>query len=163
MPTELIVPPVKMMPTEGKADIADYSNQSPGSPPGEVQSVRLRTLLLCVADQRGEAVEAVHEFAVGQGDEQREHDAEMQREQRSSSPAVLRSTSSSKPVMAGQQQHDREADVHAELRSSSTNLGRARALATSSPIGPTTSPMPPIVPSTTGRSYQGYGASRPSR
>src|SRR6202035_5668238 len=35
-----------------------------------------------VTDQRDIAVDAVHELAIGQGDEQRKHHAEMQRQQR---------------------------------------------------------------------------------
>src|SRR5882762_4255123 len=33
-----------------------------------------------ITHQRDEAIDAVHEFAVGHGDEQREHQAEMQRQ-----------------------------------------------------------------------------------
>ena len=62
------------------------------------RSMRQRLALLRVAHQRDEAIDAVHELAVGHGDEQREHHAEMQREQQRPIAGVARSTSSSRPV-----------------------------------------------------------------
>jgi len=53
--------------------------------------------LLGVANQGEEAVDAVDELAIGHGDEQRQHDAEMEREQEAIARFVA-SASNARPV-----------------------------------------------------------------
>ena len=66
-----------------------------------------------IAHQRHVAINAVHEFAIGHGDEQRKHHAEMQRQQR----AHRRRRAQKQQRHArktGQEQHHDEGDIHAE-------------------------------------------------
>ena len=111
-----------------------------------------------VTHQRDETIDAVYELAVGHGDEQREHHAEMQRQQRAHRGGVAQHEQQ-KAGEARHEQHDDEGDIHPHPVLIDQDRDRA-SIFPPVPQGPIKRPMPPSVPSTTGRSHHGYGASR---
>ena len=111
-----------------------------------------------VADQRDEAVDAVHELAVGHGDEEAKTTPRCSASSRPMA-GVSRSTSRARPVRLVRNSISDEGDVHAGRAARPAAPDRAAISRRAGRPARSSRPMPPSVPSTTGRSYQGYGAS----
>ena len=93
------------------SDPLDAAFEAPSSAPAP----RDPPYLAGLNKEQREAVEAVDELAVGHGQEQAEHDAEMDRQQRSHRRRVAQHEQG-KAGRAGGQQHGQEGHIHALAR-----------------------------------------------